>query len=278
MPLFCLVSGYLTRKKEFLPFWKGIVSVAKPLVIFQIIFIVSVYNSEKLTIVDFFVPYWILWYLMSLIFWRSIVQFSPKVLLDRPCLFFVISVIFSVLSGLMQFGMILSIQRTLYFFPFFLYGYYQRPNIFPTITHKTTSSIILCISVLLLILYPLPDHLSGYLKGTYHSCFHDLPMKAGILAFSFMFSLSVFSVINGSRWLSVIGKDSMFFYIYHAIVLKFSLFIIIKHYHLPSSFLFMIFYFTLVLLVLFAMRRFSVFRWLLNPSFKPNAYNGTSSP
>lgn len=128
MPLFVLVSGYLTKiKDDKNSFWKGIKKIAIPFAFFQVISLfLCVVNNKQIGLTTFIIPYWTLWYLVSLMLWRITLQFSPKFLLDSPVVYLSIAVVISILCGLIPHGRIMSIQRTLNFYPFFLLGFYMQ--------------------------------------------------------------------------------------------------------------------------------------------------------
>lgn len=124
MPLFVLVSGFFSRRDRTNEF-----SLIKPLVVFQFInvIILSILGHD-FSFTYFLVPYWTLWYLLSLIFWRLMLKYTPKALLDRPYVYLCLAIVASLAIGLViPYGRILSIQRTISFFPFFLLGYYFKP-------------------------------------------------------------------------------------------------------------------------------------------------------
>lgn len=128
MPLFVLISGYFTRIKSTISFYKGIVKILIPLVFFQIVSLCLAYIffDEIPGLSSLITPYWTLWYLLSLIFWRFILQFTPKRLINKPILYIFITFVLSLLGGLIDNGRVLSISRTLCFYPYFIIGYYIK--------------------------------------------------------------------------------------------------------------------------------------------------------
>lgn len=99
-----------------------------------------------------YTPYWTLWYLLSLLFWRIMIQYTPKRLLEKPYLYLAIAVIVAVFCGLMPYGRIMSIQRTLNFYPFFLFGYYIKQGVFKArLWPKNISCGIIVIAIVLII-------------------------------------------------------------------------------------------------------------------------------
>lgn len=122
MPAFVLISGYfakkiLCRKQLFIIVGRVIV----PYVAFEILysfFEYLVFGKSEFSL-TLFTPYWILWYLMSLMCWYLLLPIFTN--LKYPV---VISVILSLFVGYAtDVGYYFSLSRTIVFFPFFLLGY-----------------------------------------------------------------------------------------------------------------------------------------------------------
>lgn len=79
MPLFIFVSGYFTKQLPTEKFKKGILGLAETLIVFQIISRLLRYflEGEACSLTLLVTPFWILWYLMALILWRTILQITP---------------------------------------------------------------------------------------------------------------------------------------------------------------------------------------------------------
>lgn len=116
MPVFVFVSGYFSKNT---PRSSAFTGILLPYILFNTVFnlITSVYlGIESLS---FIIPAWALWYLLSLFFWRIIIKDLVKI---KYILW--ISIIIGILSGVSSdFGSVLSLSRTIVFFPFFIAGY-----------------------------------------------------------------------------------------------------------------------------------------------------------
>lgn len=123
MPLFVALSGYFSHKKSIKNFFLSSLRLLEPLVLFQVICIIL---NRAFTISEIFTPWWILWYLLSLFFWRTILQFLPQKIIDIKWIVLVCSVIISIIAGFSPFTKFMSLQRTFAFLPFFFIGYYLR--------------------------------------------------------------------------------------------------------------------------------------------------------
>ena len=120
MPGFVFVSGYFARKGDGKIFEKVLLNQIVPLFFFQLVFEIfhyAVFHEFSGKTLDL-APYWILWYLLSLAFWRISFQ-----LLYKIRFLLVISVVFALVAGMVSsIGYPLSVSRTVVLFPFFVLG------------------------------------------------------------------------------------------------------------------------------------------------------------
>ena len=130
MPLFILVSGYLTKnpaQQSPREMWRGVFNIFFTLVVFQILssLMIQLCGGSFLAAIQI-IPFGVLWYLMCLIYWRIALYYTPKSLLRRPALYLGIALAASVLIGLSHLGNPFALQRAINFYFFFLLGYYCR--------------------------------------------------------------------------------------------------------------------------------------------------------
>lgn len=118
MPLFVFLSGIFARERlEGRDYSKIVWTLVLPLVVFQLLYI----GMSRLTgwyEYSLFTPYWLLWFIASMIFWRLLLPLfaSPAGL--------AVAVAISVAAGYDDgIGYALSVSRTLYFLPFFVLGH-----------------------------------------------------------------------------------------------------------------------------------------------------------
>lgn len=121
MPLFIFLSGYLTNIKKdnrhyFISCWK----IIEPLVVYQVLLRGYIFLSTgTFSFKGLLTPWWVLWYLLSLLYWRTILQFIPDRLLSHKQALVLLAFVISLGAGFFPFDRFLSIQRTLAFLPFF---------------------------------------------------------------------------------------------------------------------------------------------------------------
>lgn len=270
MPLFILVSGYLTKSpdsQDAKTMWRGVLRILVPLLIFHLLYCASnahLYGSNYLTVLKSF-PNSILWYLMSLIFWRIMLYYTPKALLKRPALYLSIALVVSVLCGLTYLGRPFSIQRTLNFYVFFLMGYYYRQgSLNRQWWHNNILHAAVAVVLLPLIFYLYP-RCGNVMNGLDHYDLDGIPEKILILTCSIAMSMLVFNVMRDFKPLRSIGKESLFYYLYHFLIIKEILMPLVAAYRLPTTLPFVLLYSAAIVAMVFVMSKIPPFKWLADP-------------
>jgi fucose 4-O-acetylase-like acetyltransferase len=122
IPAFAFISGYWTKLDYGPGYYRKIIkNYIVPYVILEIayqFYDFCLFKNPK-DVFQFLLPYWIIWYLLSLAFWK---MFLPLVYrLRYPVVY---ALIFSLLCGCWnEIGHFLALSRTIVFFPFFLLGF-----------------------------------------------------------------------------------------------------------------------------------------------------------
>ena len=239
MPLFVLLSGYFSgRKKNVREFFQSLKGIAVTLVIFQILSLLLLYFVKHEFSWEYLVrPYWTLWYLMSLLLWRIMLQFTPEKMLQRPILYLVIATIISIVTGLaLPYGWVFAIQRTLSFYPFFLLGYYMSKSLITIpINTRTKAAALIVIMILSCMVFTggWPYSTIKLLLGAYCFPFSQLPVKLLLFVCSILMSLSFYVVFRECSVLAKIGRDSLFYYLYHGIIIQFILMPVFECLNIP---------------------------------------------
>lgn len=263
MPLFVLISGYLSKKEKL-----NVVTIIKPLLVFQLINVLALsVVGHEFTYTYFLIPYWTLWYLLSLVFWRAILKYTPDSLLNRPNLCLGITIIAALMIGVIfPYGRILSIQRTITFLPFFLMGYYFRTNsIKQKLWSNTISKSLLIVICLVVLLGYYPSNANILLRGADPYTIQDLPAKMFLLLCTMLCVYSLWNLRCEVSCFAKVGKDSLFYYLYHGLIIQFFIVPVVNWFNLPIDLLGALMYFLFILLLIHLMGRFSIFRWLVNP-------------
>ena len=269
MPLFILLSGYLTKSPEQQSpgkMWRGVGNIAITFIIFQVISCIRVtfYGGNFWASMSYF-PFGILWYLFSLMLWRIMLYYTPRALLRKTWLYLGLAFLASVLIGLTNLGLFLSIQRTFNFYVFFLLGYYYRQGCISTKWWNNNLLHGIITIVLLPLIFWLFPRCGNVMNGADHYDLVDIPQKVMILACSISISLLVFNLMRDFRPLRSIGQHSMFYYLYHIYIIGTVLSPLVKQYHWPSNIVFVLLYSTAIIAALSLLRKIKFFRWLVQP-------------
>lgn len=233
MPLFVLVSGYLSNRDNL-----KLSTIIKPLVVFQLInvTILSIMGAD-FSVSYFLVPHWTLWYLLSLVFWKIILRYTPEKLINKPYMYLGMTLIATLLIGLfLPCGRILSIQRTISFLPFFLLGYYFRTNSIKQVLWNKFLSVFLLFAICVIVfLGYYPSNASILLRGADPYKISDLPSKIFLLLCTLVSVYSLWNLRCEVGCLARIGKDSILYYLYHGLFIQFLFVPLIKRFNIPTG-------------------------------------------
>jgi len=231
MPIFVIISGMLASiKLDKERLLKVVKSTVIPFIAFTIIYelfnlvIFKKFSSYTLN----FQPYWILWFLYSLFFWKV---FLPIIINFRFPL--TISIIISVTVGYFDdVGYFLGISRTIYFFPFFILGYKLKhsPHIFGRLREYPKVLFFAVIVVNIGLFSFISDLPHQWLYGSFSYQRLDAnALNAGsarlmLYAISIVSSISLLMLFpRKENMLSIRGNNSLFVFVWHGFFIKFLL-------------------------------------------------------
>lgn len=275
MPLFVMLSGYLYNKQPTRKFWKGEFALLASLMMFELINGVLNYLFRH-TIIPLFQPYWTLWYLLSLIYWRLIVQYIPSKWLNHRCIVMCVSIALALLTPFLPIGYIVSFQRTFTFLPFFLMGYYIRQSnslskIRSVSIWKSIGVIGVCLFVCCLFIFvgmPVMQILRG--ADSYRECYlpimFAISLKGILLVTSLLISLALLSVFRTSNErIAREGRNGLSYYLYHAPIIEFMMMPLSEWCSLEHSTVLVIIFTICNLLVCSILSRFQMSQYITNP-------------
>ncbi|MFB5265894.1 acyltransferase family protein [Paenibacillus enshidis] len=146
IPLFVLISGYFCKNLSSGEYTNKVISrLVVPYVIFETLYSLFDYYvlGEQTLKFSYFTPYWLMWFLFSMILWKVALPYAVKIRYALP-----ISIMVAILAGYANDAQYYaSVSRTLVFFPFFLAGYYlKREHI-----SRLRTPLIRCIAVIIVL-------------------------------------------------------------------------------------------------------------------------------
>lgn len=228
MPAFMFLTGKFAKfdKKRILK------HLCLPYFVFQPIYLcfAAVVLSDTEIIIQFTIPYWILWYLLAIIFCYMLIPLLPKKESKWAVAAIFVSILVSILVGYeTTVGYYLTLSRFFVFLPFFLYGYYQDRIMQLTkewINLKLSMQIILSLSVVLIGEYiiirgNIPNSLL-YGSYGYAACGCSPMARVIVLITAFSWIHLLLSILPNTQIpvVSALGKNTMPIFILHAFVIR----------------------------------------------------------
>jgi len=229
MPAFILISGYFAKglfEKEYIQ--KLVKKLLLPYAIFQIIYsIIYYYQMDEATfVIDLFTPQWTLWYLLSLFSMYVLLPLFTKM---KKSWSLFIAVAISLIVGYVDvIGEFLSLSRTLFFFPYFLLGYYLKKEHFIKISSRRNifPALLIMIGTFAYFYFNRSfDHL--WLFGSDPYANMDAVLSLDFLqrlSVYFVGLLMVFSLLalipKKQYWFTNMGKYTLYVYLLHGFAIK----------------------------------------------------------
>jgi fucose 4-O-acetylase-like acetyltransferase len=228
MPVFVFVAGVFSKQyngKGYL--WKILRSIVIPFVVFSFLFELPevIINGIPSHYTTNFAPYWVLWFLFCLFFWRLLSPFFVKV--KYP---FLLAIMITLFMGYVDsIGYFLSISRMFYFFPFFLIGFQLNVDDLPLSLFAKVPKVIpmLFLTAVFILFYVFDDINYRWLFGSFsYSALGVAYWYGGIIRFCFLFlsfmsSIAVIFLIPNRRvFYTVYGEKSLYIYLWHGIIIK----------------------------------------------------------
>lgn len=265
MPLFVFLSGYFSRKKYEMELLLSIWKLVEPLIIFQTIAIIpKLFSNVSISIMDILTPRWVLWYLLSLVFWRIILQTIPNKFLKQSIIILPITFCISIISGFLPFDRFLSIQRTLSFLPFFFLGYFMKGrNLFLPSKYKLLCAFFLLSTIILPIFFP--QWLGKLTHADPYDNYFGALQRIFVFLISLPMSLAFINICVNKSWIAKQGRLTMQYYIYHAFTIP-PLMIIAEKLDIQLQFITAIVYSFIITIGIGLILHFPIFRRLTNPS------------
>ena len=227
MPIFVFVSGYFSKGNK-----KSILKQVVIYFIFQTIyFLLYKFILHENIPLNYLQPIWIMWYIFALAIWNSLLFLIKKMSIIKNTyvyLLILLAFLLSLICGYIdKIGYFLSLSRIISFFPFFLLGYFTK-NISIKIIKKDSNNVasfMYCFLALICILYfvriPNINKIWFYGSYSYKNGGYNIIFKffSNVLSLCMIYYFNNF-VPNKKSILSFIGKNTLYIYLFHGIIIK----------------------------------------------------------
>lgn len=265
MPLFVFLSGYFSRKKAHRQFFSGCWRLFEPLLVFQAVSLGMRYiGGQALSLRDVLTPWWVLWYLLSLLYWRSLLQIIPDRILNNTGLIIFTSLSIGLLAGFLPLNRFLSLQRTAAFLPFFFMGYCMRgKHIILPAKYKPYSILVLAATMTVPVFFA--EYIGDLHQADPYYNIYGMCRRLLIFCLSVPMSVAFMNAWPSRKWMARQGKYTLQYYIYHAYIVIF-LMAAVNRFGLPASYLAAVIYTLFATACIFLALQIPVFRKLTNPS------------
>jgi len=230
MPMFAYASGVVSTK---VLDSRAIGSIVRKLIIpyisLEVIYSVfDFYLFSRATLnISPLIPYWILWYIFSLVLWRLLLPFFNQ--FKFPV---VLALIAGLACGINTLDYNLSFSRTFVFLPFFLIGHYHHSTIVTVLNNfrfrRHFGAVLLsCLFVALWFNSESHNINFGWLYGSRSYSNLGTNWELGVLyrssiyALASILGLALLAITpSTSNAFTQYGKDSLYIYVLHGFVMK----------------------------------------------------------
>ncbi len=225
MPAFLFLSGRFAR----FDLRKILKHFLFPYFVFQTLYLVFqavVINGTQI-VLQYLVPYWILWYLFALMVYYALIPILPEKQFKNALWVITISVCVSLTAGYINFiGYELSLSRILVFSPFFMFGYYYScikdhvQKWFSTKFLKTRLLVLSGCVILLGTLYIIRNVPNTLLYGSYSYAASACSILDRLIllcvASAWITLLNILLNHKKIRFVTLFGQNTMPIFLFHA--------------------------------------------------------------
>ncbi|WP_069737668.1 acyltransferase family protein [Streptomyces sp. EN27] len=228
MPVFILIAGYFSRNFELRPdrVWKLVTSLLVPYLLFEALYTLFERAANRpdhaLSLLS---PYWLLWFLPALFFWRLSTPLWQSV--RFPVLVSLAIAALATLSPAADGS--LQIQRILQFLPFYVLGLRLRPEHFQLL--RSTWVRIVSVPVfavgLLVAYWLVPRTSTGWFYRKSSTDRLDMAEWTGPTVTVLLFGAAIVLgacflawVPKGRSWMTALGTCTLYGYLLHGFVVR----------------------------------------------------------
>lgn len=233
IPLFVFISGYFSKNTNSDDYGKKLIgNLIIPYIIFETAYSIVdffIFKRESLSM-SYFTPYWIMWFIFSMIMWKIAIIYIKQVKFAIP-----LSFLLAIMVGYAgDVGYYASISRTFVFLPFFLLGFYFDKKYLKWLFRIPIKiiSFIIIISVVIIIYYYGQDFGIQWLygsisyKGLGHGEWYAGVYRIAIYAVNIILSICILALIPRRTIpiMSILGQRTIYAYLFHGFIIKYMLY------------------------------------------------------
>ncbi|MFB9468725.1 acyltransferase family protein [Nonomuraea salmonea] len=223
MPLFVLISGYLSRN-----FWNSNAKTNKLVDTFLIPYVIvevgyaalrfALGQKWSLTIID---PAWLNWYLLALLFWRLSTPVWKRMRYPVP-----VAIAIYLFAGFSQISGDFSMDRFFGLLPFFVIGLVMQPEHFEMLNRRWIKivAVFTVLGAAAVAIYIAPKSPLGpfYYKNSYQdlhlSWWMGLGVRTGLLICALAMCFAVLALVpRKETWYTDLGTRTLYCYLLHGI-------------------------------------------------------------
>ncbi|MEW9547055.1 acyltransferase family protein [Nonomuraea sp. NPDC050783] len=223
MPLFVLISGYLSRN-----FWNSNAKTNKLVDTFLVPYVIVevgyaalrtvLGHKWSLTIID---PAWLNWYLLALLFWRLSTPVWKRMKYPVP-----VAIAIYLFAGFSQISGDFSMDRFFGLMPFFVIGLVMQPEHFEMLDRRWIKILavltVLGAAAVAIFIAPRAKLAPFYYKNSYQdldlSWYMGIGLRAALLICALAMCFAVLALVpRGETWFSDLGTRTLYCYLLHGI-------------------------------------------------------------
>jgi fucose 4-O-acetylase-like acetyltransferase len=274
MPLFVLISGYLSRN-----FWNSNAKTNKLVDTFLVPYVIvevgyaalrfALGQKWSLTIID---PAWLNWYLLALLFWRLSTPVWKRMKYPVP-----VAIAIYLFAGFSQISGDFSMDRFFGLMPFFVIGLVIQPEHFELLNRRWIKivSAVTVLGAAAVAIYIAPNAPLGpfYYKNSFQdldlSWYMGLGLRIGLLVCALAMCFAVLALVpRKETWYTDLGTRTLYCYLLHGIpvlIAKDQGWLELPWLHGPLGVLAISFSCFALAIVLCLPETRTVFKWVLEP-------------
>ena len=227
MPLFAFLSGYFSKDTTLERINKGVVKLIETYLVIQFVWkIIPNILHNQFSVKSIIEPQWILWYLVSLVFWRYVAYGFKKTQINKYIIVTITIIIATIVGFTPLIGFPLSLSRTFVFLPFFIAGHYATLSDISKLKSSNKVRSVIFFTMLVTCCYIFREDYIITNKLLWGSRAYELIstdshlyiLRPVFIMISFIAIFCTFSIPVNNKLFASQGKKTMMYYIYHGLI------------------------------------------------------------